>query len=87
MTYQVTFRASAEKSLSKLPRPIQAKMIRKAAALSDDPRPSGSKKLSGPASLWRIRVGDWRMVYFVDDSMRIVDIRIVAHRKDVYRGL
>jgi len=43
-------------------------------------------KLSGPAGLWRIRVGDYRMVYFIDDAGQTVDIRIVAHRREVYRG-
>jgi mRNA interferase RelE/StbE len=44
-------------------------------------------KLAGTSGLWRVRVGDYRMVYLVDDQHRAVDIRIVAHRREVYRGL
>ena len=87
MSYQVTFKASADKALDKLPRSVQSRLLDKAAALAANPRPTGAVKLSGPAGLWRIRVGDYRMVYFIDDACQTVDIRIVAHRREVYRGL
>ena len=87
MAYRVSFRASADKSLDKLPKAIQVRCIAAAQALAGNPRPSGSKKLVGSLNLWRLRVGDWRMVYLIDDSSQSVDIRIVAHRREVYRGL
>jgi mRNA interferase RelE/StbE len=87
MAYAVSFRASADKALDKLPAIIQKRVIEKSAALADDPRPSGAVKLAGASSLWRIRIGDYRVVYFVDDTHRIVDIRIIAHRREVYRDL
>ena len=87
MSYQVTFKASADKAFDKLPRPVQSRLLEKAVALAANPRPPGAVKLSGPAGLWRIRVGDYRMVYFIDDTRQTVDIRIVAHRREVYRGL
>jgi mRNA interferase RelE/StbE len=53
--------------------------------LEDDPRPADVEKLSGSTNLWRIRVGDYRVVYGVDDPSRTVEILRVAHRSDVYR--
>ena len=60
-------------------------MFQKAKELEDDPRPPGSKKLVGEKEdLWRIRIGNYRIIYTVDDSIFIVDIRRIGHRKDVY---
>jgi mRNA interferase RelE/StbE len=87
MAYHVTFKSSADKSLDKLPKPVQKRVITKVAALAQDPRPPGCTKLSGAENLWRVRVGDWRIVYVIDDAAMIVDVRIIAHRREVYRGL
>ena len=87
MRYRVSFRASADRSLDRLPRPIQARIIDKAVALGDSPRPPGAVKLAGTSGLWRVRIGDYRMVYLIDDQRRTVDIRVVAHRREVYRGM
>jgi len=59
---------------------------RKIVLLSENPRPGGCKKLKG-VDLWPVRVGNYRIVYEVDDARKIVDLHIVAHRRDVYRGL
>jgi mRNA interferase RelE/StbE len=56
-------------------------------ALADDPRPQGAVKISGDDNLWRVRVGDYRVVYEIHDDRLIVLVLRVAHRKDVYRGL
>lgn len=87
MGYHVSFKASAEKSLGKLPKAIAARLLAKAASLANDPRPSGSVKLAGPSGLWRVRVGDYRIAYLIDDEEQTVDVRIVAHRRESYRGL
>ena len=60
-------------------------MVDRIGKLSEDPRPSGCVKLSGPNDLWRIRIGDYRVVYAISDPKRTVDVSIVRHRKDVYR--
>ena len=86
MAHQVSFKASADKALDRLPKPVQSRLLAKAVALATNPRPLGAVKLSGRAGLWHIRVGDYRMVYFIDDAGQTVDIRIVAHRREVYRG-
>ncbi len=87
MSYRVSFRASADKALDKLPKTIRARVIERAIGLGNDPRPPGSVKLAGGSGLWRVRIGDYRMVYLIDDEQQTVDIRMVAHRREVYRGL
>jgi mRNA interferase RelE/StbE len=55
------------------------------SALATDPRPKGCKKLKGSEDeLWRIRVGDYRVVYFIEDEIKLVDIQRTRHRKEVY---
>lgn len=57
---------------------------RKILALAENPRPPGCKKLRGYKDQWRIRVGDWRVVYAVDDAGKRVNITRIAHRREVY---
>jgi mRNA interferase RelE/StbE len=87
MSYTVTFRASADKSLDKMQASLRRRIIAKTESLGQQPRPAASKKLVGGGNLWRLRVGDWRIVYAIDDTAKRVDIRIVAHRREVYRDL
>ncbi len=87
ISYRVRFKASADKALDTLPKAVQARMVEKAVASGENPRPVGSVKLAGDSGLWRIRVGDYRIAYLIDDERRTVDIRIVAHRREVYRWL
>ena len=82
--YKVTLSKSAAKELSKLFPPVTNKIIKVISDLSDNPRPSGSKKLKGGFNNWRIRTGDYRVVYSIDDEILIVDIRKIGHRKDIY---
>lgn len=53
--------------------------------LYNEPRPHNSKKLSGGGSRWRVRVGDYRILYDIDDSQKIVNVYRIAHRREVYR--
>ncbi|MGA2501507.1 MAG: type II toxin-antitoxin system RelE/ParE family toxin [Tepidisphaeraceae bacterium] len=87
MSYRVSLKESAEKALARLPRNVQGRIITKIVSLGADPRPPGCVKLAGAARMWRIRVGDYRIVYLVDDPLEAVDVRIVAHRREVYRDL
>jgi mRNA interferase RelE/StbE len=82
--YSVVIRRSAEKEIERLPESVRRLMIRRILALADDPRPYGSTKLSGGGE-HRIRQGDYRVVYTVDDAARTVTIVRAAHRSDVYR--
>lgn len=82
--YKVLVSKSAAKELSKLRSAINNRIIKAVRDLSDDPRPKGSKKLKGGSENWRIRIGDYRVIYSIDDEILIVDIRKVGHRKDMY---
>jgi len=61
-----------------------ARVVRKPDVLGSTPRPSGCKKLRGYEDQWRVRVGDWRVVYTVDDAAKLVNVTRVAHRREVY---
>ena len=82
--YSLEIMHSAQKELDALDDPLFARIDRKILALADDPRPVGSKKLKGYKDFWRIRIGDWRVVYIVDDAAKLVSITRVAHRGEVY---
>src|SRR5436305_7017442 len=88
-TCTVFLKPSAEKSLRKLPVSIQKRIVTAIDDLRSDPRPAGCVKLAGAESAdayWRIRVGDYRIVYALRDRELIVLVVRIAHRKDVYRG-
>jgi len=63
---------------------VLARVIRKLESLQHEPRPAGCKKLRGYKDSWRIRIGDWRVVYIVDDTAKLVSVTRVAHRREVY---
>jgi mRNA interferase RelE/StbE len=85
ISYTITFKKSAEKEFEKLPPQIIRRIGTAIDALSKNPRPAGSKKLEGQKeSLWRIRIGDYRVIYLVEDAIKIVEIRRIGHRKDIY---
>jgi len=83
--YKIAFAPAALRQLRKLPKPDQQRIMRAIQSLEDDPRPPNSKKLQGAESFWRIRVGDYRVVYEIQDSKLIVFVLRIANRKDVYR--
>jgi mRNA interferase RelE/StbE len=85
--YTVTVARPARKELEKLPDPIGQRILAKIEGLAATPRPFGSSKLQGEKHLWRIRVGDYRVIYSVDDTAKVVDVSVVRHRRDVYRNL
>ena len=83
--YAVVFARSARKELQTLDPQVARRILRKIEALGRNPRPSGVAKLEGASDLWRIRVGDWRVVYRIHDRDRLVDVVAVRHRREVYR--
>ncbi len=83
--YQVIVERSAEKDLKRLSPEIRRRTASAILALAKNPRPPGSRKLAGTENDWRIRVGDYRIVYEIADAIRIVRINRVRHRSDVYR--
>jgi mRNA interferase RelE/StbE len=85
--YTVVVSQTAEKELSKLPTRTIEKIITVLKSLEENPRPVSCKKLKGYKNLWRFRVGDYRVVYSIDDVILLVDVRDVGHRKDIYDKL
>lgn len=83
--YTIIFARSARKELEKLDRAVIARIFPRIEDLGSHPRPTGCTKLRGVAELWRIRIGDYRVVYSIDDANRIVDIIAVRHRRDAYQ--
>jgi mRNA interferase RelE/StbE len=63
---------------------LLSRLVPKMEGLGANPRPSGCKKLRGYKDQWRIRIGDYRVVYIIDDHRKKVSITRIAHRKDVY---
>ena len=85
--YSMTFARSARKELEKLPPSLARRIFRRIEALMKVPRPSGAIRLQGNSNLWRIRVGDYRVIYSIDDPARMIDISAVRNRRDAYRDL
>jgi len=82
--YRVTLAKSAEKELLSLDAPLVRRIHAKIQALGDQPRPPGCKKLVGGVAEWRIRIGDYRVIYSINDASRVVDVSGVRHRRDAY---
>ena len=87
MIYRIEVKPQAEKALAKIPNPHKRRIVKAIDGLAREPRPAGSVKLSGADDAYRVRVGDYRIVYEIVDMVLIVYIVRVAHRKDAYRGL
>jgi mRNA interferase RelE/StbE len=80
----VSLAASAAKELSRLPNSVVGRVVSAIEKLGDAPRPKGCRKLKGGDREWRIRIGDYRVIYEIDDSAETVDVARIAHRRDVY---
>ena len=83
--YVVTFARSARRELEGFPRSVVTRVVTRIESLGISPRPAGYRKLQGTGALYRIRIGDYRVVYSVDDEKRVVDVVAVRHRSDAYR--
>jgi len=83
--YKVTIKKSAAKELEAIAPKQTKKIVATIWLLTENPRPVGCKKLKGKAEdIWRIRVGDYRVLYSIEDVIKIVDVKRVGHRKDIY---
>jgi mRNA interferase RelE/StbE len=82
--YTLAFKASARKELEALPNIALTRILTKLETLTQNPRPVGCKKLKGFKNYWRVRVGDWRVVYVIEDPAKAVTVTRIAHRRDVY---
>jgi mRNA interferase RelE/StbE len=85
--YRLLIKPSAAREIESLePKRDRQRIIQRISALSIEPRPPACEKLSGSAAKYRIRQGDYRIVYAIDDTAQIVEIVKVGHRRDVYRA-
>jgi len=83
--HEVYLEHAAEKDLKKLPGEIFQRIITHIKSLAETPRPSGCRKITGTKNDWRIRVGDYRIIYEVDDNVRVVKVMRVRDRREAYR--
>ena len=83
--YRVVVERSAEKDLRRLPLDARFRVADALLSLAKDPRPVGSRKLVGTKHDWRIRVGAYRVIYEIADSIRVVRVYRIRHRREVYR--
>jgi mRNA interferase RelE/StbE len=85
MAYRIEWKRSALKELRQLPQSIIIRVMAAVESLADNPYPAGIRKLAAAEYTYRLRVGDYRVVYTVDDDILVVEIVRVRHRKDAYR--
>ena len=83
-SYRVVLTSTAEKELKGLSAQLNARIVPRLEALASNPRPPGCKKLKGGDKEWRIRVGDYRVVYTIDDARLLVEVTRIRHRSEVY---
>jgi mRNA interferase RelE/StbE len=85
MVFRIEWKKSTRKDLRKLPRAAVDRIVEAVENLAEDPFPHGVEKLSGSEHAYRIRLGDYRIVYEVVAELKLIEIQRVRHRKDVYR--
>lgn len=86
-SYRVVLKPSVEKDLRSLPKATIQRILARIEALAEEPLPRQSAKLTGAENLYRLRVGDYRIVYGVDSKEVTVVVHYVRHRREAYRGL
>ncbi|MBI3307669.1 MAG: type II toxin-antitoxin system RelE/ParE family toxin [Candidatus Omnitrophica bacterium] len=83
-SFKLFFKASAEKELRSIPKPYLGKIIQKIQNLSYQPRPPGIQMLRGDDRYYRLRQGDYRIIYKIDDAGKNITIIKIGHRREVY---
>jgi mRNA interferase RelE/StbE len=83
--YEVYLEKSAENDLKRLPTSVFDRIIPQIKSLAENPRPSGCRKITGSKNDWRIRIGDYRVIYEIDEKAKAVRVMRVRHRREVYR--
>jgi mRNA interferase RelE/StbE len=84
VSYRVEFTTAAARQVRKLPRAARDRVLDAIEDLGEDPRPHGAKKLVGEQTAWRVRIGDYRVIYDIFDSELTVSVVRAAHRREVY---
>ncbi len=82
--YKISITKRAEKDLKNLERSVKNRVVTSISNLKEEPRPFGCRKIQSEEGVWRIRVGDWCIGYFIDDVRREISIFRIAHRREFY---
>jgi len=85
-SYNLFFKPSAEKELRQIPEPFLSKIFSKITALAETPRPFGVKLMKGEERFYRLRQGDYRIIYEIDDQARTATVLKIGHRREVYEA-
>lgn len=85
-SYRIEFKPSTHKDFRSIPKTIVSKIWEKIGALSDDPLPRGVIKISDSESLYRVRIGSYRIIYSIDHKLKLILIHNICHRKEAYRS-
>lgn len=85
MIYTILLKPAAERERRKLPSNIRMRIDQDLLGLETNPRPLGVSKLAGGNNRWRIHVGDYRVIYAIEDDTRLITVLRIAHRREVYR--
>jgi mRNA interferase RelE/StbE len=83
--YRVRTSPDADKQLAKLDGSVRIRVAQRIDQLAENPRPQGCKRLKGDDNLWRVRAGDYRIVFSIHDDLLLVLVIRIAHRREVYR--
>lgn len=83
--YRIEFTSTAARQVRKLDRPMRTRLLDAIESLASSPHPDGVKELASTENAWRIRVGDYRVIYSIEDDVLVVTVVRVAHRREVYR--
>ena len=84
-TYEIYLERSAEQDLKRLTPSNFQRIILRIKALADNPRPTGCQKISGSMNDWRIRIGNYRIIYEIEDEIKVIRVMRVRHRREAYR--
>lgn len=84
--YEVLLDGTAERDLRRLSKEYFQRIIPRIRGLAEDPRPPGCRKITGSVGDWRIRAGDYRLIYEIDDTAKIVKVMRIRHRREAYRA-
>ena len=83
--YEILLERGAERDLKKLPKDMFDRVVLSIKSLAQNPKPHGTRKIIGSKNDWRIRVGDYRLVYEIDEEVKAVKVMRIRHRREAYR--
>jgi mRNA interferase RelE/StbE len=86
MSYQVNLPKTVQKQLNALPQELKQRILKALAQLQEEPRPANSLQMKGGQG-FRLRIGDYRVLYDIDDNSQIINLRRIGHRREIYRDL